>query len=683
MRKILSRYGLIFIIPLAFFLVVFSTLGDYGISWDEPIHFHRGQSYLYYILTGKTKFDNSLKRSYYQNNELSAEYYLQNDDGHPPLNGILASIFNLIFYQKLGALGDIESYQLFNIIASTLLVAIVVLFARDTYGLFASLVCGLVISLYPLFFAESHFNIKDPAQTAFFTLTIWAFWRSLVKGSPKWLLLAAVGFGFSLGTKFNILFLPFILVPYVIVRYNFVFKKGPTFILRALKKVPKKYLLVLLISPLIAFGIFFSTWPFLWEDPLANIIFTLRWYKDIGTGPATFGYFMTGGFNLYAPLWILFTTPPLVLVLLGVGIIAAFVRIKEHKWVNLLWLLWFFVPILRVMVPNTTIYGGVRQIMEFLPPMSLLSGLGAWELINLVQKLKSMYKKYIPKIRIVELIFLNLKFIFLILILILVIYPNIKLHPNQNVYFNSLIGGIKGAKEKNVPYWGNSFGNAYWQGVKWLNKNAEKNAKIALIQGTSLNIPKIQLREDLRFSNSYWSGIYRDGEYLLELTHHDKRVYPYAWEYVETFLEPVFEVKIDGVAIAKVWKNDLEHTKDKFKKNEVVLNNLLVRKTGEREVVLDMRREALLTRLVVLHLRQDCNFLHASVSTSISGEDWLYEEEQIPARNQLAYREKEDLPFQTFFFAARKARFVRLKETNNSSCALAIGPNFRVYMLGD
>src|SRR3989339_848755 len=103
-------------VPILFFVIALGTIYDYGISWDEPIHLQRGQAYLYYILTGKTVYDETDIKSYYQNEQLTAKYFLDKDDGHPPLNGIFASISNVIFYQQLGILGDIESYHLFNVL---------------------------------------------------------------------------------------------------------------------------------------------------------------------------------------------------------------------------------------------------------------------------------------------------------------------------------------------------------------------------------------------------------------------------------------------------------------------------------------------------------------------------------------------------------------------------------------
>src|SRR3989344_960746 len=153
---------LLLAVPLMFFVVSLATLKDYGVSWDEPHHFMRGQAFFRYLTTGKANYaDFSRRRSYFQNDTLNGEYFLKNDSAHPPANDIFAAALNYIFYQKLGIMGDIESLHLFNITISTLLVLTVVLFAYEVSGHWAGAVSGIILSLYPLFFAEGHFNIKD------------------------------------------------------------------------------------------------------------------------------------------------------------------------------------------------------------------------------------------------------------------------------------------------------------------------------------------------------------------------------------------------------------------------------------------------------------------------------------------------------------------------------------------
>ncbi|KKU10914.1 MAG: hypothetical protein UX13_C0001G0005 [Candidatus Woesebacteria bacterium GW2011_GWB1_45_5] len=554
---------ILFLVPAVFFLVSIFTLKDYGISWDSPIHFRRGQSYLHYLTTGKMDYkDVSGKMSYFQSNIQNASYFLQDDGGHPPVNGILSAVTNYVFFRQLNILGDIEAYNLFIVITSSLLVLIVGLFAFGEYGIFAALSSQTILALYPLFFAESHFNIKDPPLAFFFGLTIYLIWLA-IKRNKWWLMIAAgLSSGIALGIKFNILFLPFIIVPYLFLEKRF-FKNA-------------KLVIAFLVIPVISFLILFALWPYLWAGP-GRLLSVFDYYKNIGTGTGYQNNFLLpGGLNAFALFWITITTPPVVLLLVLTGVLAI-MRDRAKQKTGVLWLLWMIVPIVRISLPNTTVYGGIRQIMEFVPAMALIAGVGASRIVSGIK---------FPKA------------VFYVLILTVLSVPVVKLHPNQNVYFNSLIGGLHGAYTKNVPYWGNSFGNAYWQAVKWLNENSESGARLALIQGTMTNIPPVQLRSDIDFSNLNWSGIFRSGEYLLELTHNDPvKLYPYGWEYVENFLDPVYEVKVDGVAIAKLWKNDLEHTKTEFRKEEIKTTHIPL-KDG-RELRVDLGEEKIITRVYV------------------------------------------------------------------------------------
>ena len=297
--------------------------------------------------------------------------------------------------------------------------------------------------------------------------------------------------------------------------------------------------------------IFIGTWPFLWNGFPQSLIKVFAYYKNIGTGmqyqPSSF---YIAGFNTFALQWIFFTSPPIVLILTLFGVVSVYLNRRFKDKISLLWLLWFLVPILRVSIPGFSIYGGVRQILEFLPAMAILAALGSWQILRLLKGRMAMK-------------------IFMVAMFIWPAFVIVKMHPNQNVYFNFLIGGLKGAAMKHFPSWGNSYGNAYLSGIKWLNQNAAKDSKLALVQGTRPNAPPILLRSDILLDNKNWSGLTRDGEYLMELTFNDTgKAYYYTWEYVDKFLEPVYELKVDDTAILKIWKNDIEHTKKEYRVSE-------------------------------------------------------------------------------------------------------------------
>lgn len=661
------KISILLAIPIIFFVISFLTLKDYGISWDEPIHFFRGQAYLHFFLTGRLNYDDLRgRRSYYQNNSLRGEYFLTNDGGHPPLNGILAALSNWIFYQKLNLLGDLDSLHLFNIFISSLLVLVVCLFAYQTYGLLAGVVTGLVTASYPLFFAEGHFNIKDPAEASFFALTTYFLWLSLINFNWKWLLASSILFALGLGTKFNILFLPFIIIPYLAIR--FFPERGNLRIFFG--KISTTCLIILAMAPILITILFYLTWPFLWQHPRGNLLKVIDYYRGIGTGGGyETSYRFLKVFNTYPIFWIIVTTPPFFLILTLVGILSGF-KLKEKTKVFYLWLLWLFVPILRVTLPNSAIYGGDRQIMEFLPAMALISGIGGrvlwgW-IVKVLKRLTNLSSKLIATSLIMAFFIPNL-------------FVLVKLHPNENVYFNFLVGGLRGAKEKNIPYWGNSFGNAYLQGVKWLNQNASYGASVAMIQGTGTNIPRFQLRSDINLSNISWSGIDRKGEYLLELTHQDPvRIYPYEWDYIREFLDPIYEVKVDGVAIAKVWKNNWEHTKSKWRKKEISLEGIEA-KIDPGIITINLNGRYKLSRLIINFLEKPiCDNSAGDVYTKINDSFWREEEESLSTHQ--VEEDGVDLTNKVqFFFPGREAEKIKII-AKGKSCLLN-NPQFKILIL--
>ena len=665
-----KNFLLALILSFIFFVISFLTLGDYGISWDETIHFYRGQAYLHYFLTGETNYAGLPqvnlqgtngdpqkitipRRSFYQNDLYSGEYFLKNDSSHPPLNGELAALSNYIFYQKLGILGDIQSHHLFNILTGALLVFVVISFAKSYLGSFAALISFLALVTYPLFWAESHFNIKDPPETAFFAAAIWAFINSLQKASLPWLILYWIFLGFALGIKFNILFLPLILIPYLL----FYYRKSISSKKISLRKIPKAYLVGLILGPIITLGIFIGSWPYLWQKWPDNLVNILQFYRDIGTNvhyqPDNFFIL---GFNTFPLQWILYTTPPIVLILFFIGFISVFINKGGPKFIGLLLILWFVVPLLRVSIPDSSIYGGIRQIMEFIPAMAILAGLGVWQI---VQWCKTKHMVLTAQIIII------LLFIWPIILII-------SLHPNENVYFNSFIGGLSGASERNFPSWGNSFGNAYFQGIEWINKNAEYGSKLSLIQGTATNAPVIFLRSDIDYKSGNWSGINREEEYLMELTFNDStRDFNYAWDYVENFLNPVYEVKTDGVSILKIWKNDLQHTKKSMKKNEVELSDSSNIDVKENQIKIDLSKNILISRV-----RLNFNPLSgcekpktAFVEISKDDLNWVREKDPIPFRQ---IKQKENITDNKieYFVAGKETRYVNFVFENKDACPL-------------
>lgn len=533
------------IIPLLFgiifFVVGLFTISYYGINWDEPFHFNRGQAYLSYFLSGgKTSytFNSREKESSFVDQNQPPSYYLKNDCCHPPLNGIIFTVFNKVFYEKLSWLKDIEAYSLPGILFSSILVGLIVWFVSKEFSVIAGVISGLSLFFYPLFLGETHFNVKDPPETLFYSACIIAVFYAVTKLSWKLLVISGLLFGLSLGTKFNILFLPVILIPWFIFYYFFDKNK----ILSQKKSAKIFFVSVIPVLLILGFIILFIFWPFLWQNPVNNLSSVFAWYQHIGTGANYEPQFLYHGFNLYPWIWILYTTPPATLILSAIGIISALYLImirNKQRSLFLLILLWFLIPIVRVSVPEASIYGGDRQIMEFVPAMAILSGIGFMWLVRLKNK--------------------SISYLLVVLmfgLMIFSIYDVIKIHPNETVYFNQLAGGLSGAYKKNITEAGEDLGNVYRQGANWLNQHADKNAKLTLINNGTSAVPREFLRSDIKFSDDLWSGEKKQGEYIMSTTQVTwDSVLPDKSNYVKK-LTPIYEVVVQGAPILKIWKND-------------------------------------------------------------------------------------------------------------------------------
>lgn len=549
------KYILSLIFSLIFLITGLITIPDYGINWDEPAHYLRGQSLLRFFLTGKKDYsdfpkiathygpnwsepiegtllpdDSTFRRSIYQfdrnGDQFTFPYWERQIGSHPPLNGLLASATNYVLYQKLGIVGDIESYHVFIVAASALLVFLVVSMTTEWYGMFSGVVAGLSLMLYPIFFGESHVNIKDPVETAFYASAIYGFYKIVTTKKIVWGLLASISVAVALGTKFNIVFAPLTLVAWFVCYLFDKKKKWHIIFSRSLWMAAGSALLL-------SFLLLWLIWPSLWGKPIQGFLQVLNFYRDIGYGTTyqPSSYITLFGFNMYPSLAVIFATPLVILFLSLVGILYTIgFGWKEKNKTSFLVLFWFLVPIARVSLPHTSIYAGVRQIMEYIPAMAILTGIGAKVIADRYKKLKLT--------------------IFLLFIPILV--KLVSMHPYENVYFNPLIGGLKGAASRNFPDWGVTLGTVYRQGVEWLNKNAEPNARLTLVKGLNANIPRHELRQDiLLLPNTILPG-----EYIMEVIDYYwvRDVSPDTRAYLET-LHPVYEVRVENVPILKIWKS--------------------------------------------------------------------------------------------------------------------------------
>ena len=676
-----------FLVGLVFFVVSLFTLKDYGINWDTINHLPRGQAYLRYMLTGKKDYsglqetlyatgnqylsqkywqdprslflkvvpneDYAKSRSVYQNVNYDYSYFMQHDGyGHPPASDIISSFFNFVLYQKLHLINDIDSYRVYGVLLASILIGLIYYWISTQYGRLAGFVSSLALSTYPLFWAESHFNTeKDIPETVFWGIFIYLFYKGTVNKNIKQLIISGVILGLAIGTKFNAVFLPFVIGPWLLyfLIKNKLYKKPIEFI-----KNNRLYLLSILTIPILGFFIFILFWPYLWSDFLPKITEVIKFYTEIGT-TTTFDPRYLGPFNIniYPVTWITYTTYPFVFLLSLFGIFKIIEEFKKDRTgFGVLIILWLLVPIARVTMPGANTYGGVRQIMEFIPPLAILSGLGAKMIVDVIKNNK--YKKIVS-------------FVVIILFLPLIV-KLINIHPYENAYFNSWIGGLKGAQQKDIPYWGNTFGGAYRNAVVWLNENAEKDARVVYAFEHMSNIPPLFFRKDLEVSNVYRSGFLKHGEYAITLTFDGTSNRSYYDTYLEKIINPVFTGQVDGVAVVHVWKNDIKHTKREFlSEKEIPSVDVKVVESG---VILDLGKSLPISRVEAKVPRYGCeplSFAWTQVSDDVIS--WVRLPNILP--NDWMISALGEQPFNGKFihpFTGEVARYVGFNSAPKTSC---------------
>lgn len=611
-------YGII----LTYFIIGIVTLSHYGVNWDEVNHLTRGQAYIYYFLTRREHYDPKLfespRHSLYQITGYDFAYQKAKDGDHPVFSDNVSALFNYIFFQKLGWMSDMDSSHIYGPFIVTVFLFFLYFWVEKIYGPFAAFVSVISLVLYPLFYGESHFNVqKDIPEAVYYGLSIMSFYYGYCRRSAGWIFLSAIMFGFAFGTKLNILFMPLTIALWLLL------KEG-THIFRRFWSLPNDVRFSLFLYPIIGFGIFYFSWPHLWFDPVKNILQVFTYYKNSGilSEPSMPGSYYLYGFNMYAVRWILYTTPIITLFLGSVGIVTTLVKgWREKNKTSFLILLWFFIPIFRVSIPSSSIYGGVRQIMEYVPAIAILAGIGTSSIVSLfVRYLITWFT--IPKRKQANAILLLQGVV--ILSFLPITLKMISMHPNESVYFNPIIGGLKGAKEKNIPGWGNALGNPYRQGINWINLHAEKNAKVALVYELLSNVPNVLFRSDIHYSNTLRSGPNRSGEYVMGLTNYNTYDSYYHRKYLERFLTPVYTVTVDGVDLLKIWKNDESHVKIS-PITERKLENLPYKKIG-RGLVISFPSVLKLLRTQIQYVNENCILPTDAYYRITSG----YKSEKIP-----------------------------------------------------
>lgn len=362
---------------LVFFVGMFLVPGV-APAWDEPDNIFSGGQYAKFfqqgfrpeILTSRDKTSSLFSKTIYTQEPAIARY--------PPIPNYVGVV--LSFIQKSDTSQEIiDSFHVSTVLFFALLVTFVYKMGRlINLSWSTSLFSALLTFLYPTLFGHGLTNIKDTAQVALFTVTLYYLVKKrVVAGGIFW--------GLALATKFNAIYVPIIwtvwMFPYA----------------------RKKLLIVVLIGLFVAIAV----WPYLWFDTIDRIVEVISYFSTVGQGYKIFWdgvlYEVGVGKTLWWYPWanLLKTTPIPLLVLWFAGFVHV---LRNPKFRPLAF--WFTVPLVRAFFPHAAFYDGVRHFLEILPAGALIIAIGFAQLVKFV-KLNTLEKITLASLLLGHLLFIN------------------------------------------------------------------------------------------------------------------------------------------------------------------------------------------------------------------------------------------------------------------------------------
>jgi hypothetical protein len=235
----------------------------------------------------------------------------------------------------------------------------------------------------------------------------------------------------------------------------------------------RRALAPLLLYWLLSLTVCYLTWPFLWDAPLARFLQSARLTADF---PRHFVLFEGMTMSSRALPWdylptllsIQLTETVLILTALGlVGFVLAWRASREHRIVLSVAAAWFLVPLASSVVLGVGLYSNFRQVFFMLPPLFLVAGLGielVWGWLR-----RPLWRTVLAAV---------------------VLLPSLlaiaRLRPYEYIYYNALVGGVKGAESR--------FTHDYWctssrESMAFVNAVAPPGARVAVAEPYDVAAP--------------------------------------------------------------------------------------------------------------------------------------------------------------------------------------------------
>ncbi len=502
--------------------IVFATLDDYGITWDEPEDSLTAEKHVSWFSKPTWSRIDPCWRT---------------DEGHPPLGTLAGGIIQKFLSHRLGIMQPYKAFRLQALLYGFALNFVLFTWVTKYWGWATGLVAVLAFFFLPRAFFHAHLGVLDFPITAMWVVTAYAFWRGLE--NSRWILVASAFVGLSLLTKVNgMLLWAFLLAWFVVWFRSDLWRLLRRRFRGRLKERPHavRDLVFLLVIPPV---VFVAGWPWLWPHPAGRTWDYFVWVLTHHQIPV---YYL-GKTWLRAPWHYAFvltavTVPLIVLFPFFVGLLR--LHRSTHRAAAVFLLSNALVPILVVAFVSAWAYDGVRLFLPAFPFLCAVAALGVRELYLTAARIKW-----------------GTAFICLygILFALSVYCSIVRYHPYESSYFNELVGGVNGAAARGfeTEYWGSPFQAI----LPWLNSHPNNALWVPIQKHTLPEYQSIgRLAPTIRFVDR------SQGDYLVLLIRQGELGrYPHCWEFY-TQRKPVFSIKVFDTLLVGIydWKTAREPT---------------------------------------------------------------------------------------------------------------------------
>lgn len=429
----------------------FAALSQYNATWDEAVgDLFFGQRYLSFFTTFDSKYLDFGADPYppgYHPDFRSAAFRYRPWE-HYPVASTLATVASRLF-NATGLLDPFDGYHAFNLLFGATFLILFYRGLEKTTSTLTALSATLILFLSPRIFGDLMANVKDFSEMIFFTLTAAAFALAIERASVRMLLGSGVLLGLALGTKANALFIPPIVVIYLLLRGLPPYWRGRV----------RPLLVTLFAAFAIGVVVLFLIWPYLWTDPFSTLRLNLRYIAARKSG--------TASWNMANPFAMIgMTMPPAFLLAFFIGLLPLARRLRQRDPLAALLTSIIGVVCARLAVPAAVNFDGVRHFLELFPAMAAVGGLGIAFVADGAGRLLRQ-----PALA---------GALTLTAFAAPILAAEIHVHPFETAYWNVFAGGLEGAMSRDVPQAGDYWAGSYRLGLRWINEHVENHAMLAV-----------------------------------------------------------------------------------------------------------------------------------------------------------------------------------------------------------